>query len=84
MLGQRERIYDVYLATPTGPEVRRVIAASEGLGVRAAEAMVQGSRALHYTVQVDVVGTCKRCGQLVEASELFREVVSGVLCRECK
>ena len=84
MLGQRERIYDVYLATADGPQVRRVIATSEGLGVRAAEAMVFGSRALHYTVHVDVIGTCNKCGTLVEASESFRELVSGLLCRECK
>ena len=84
MLGQRERIYDVYLSTQTGPEVRRVIATSEALGVRAAEAMVEGSRALHYTVQVDVVGNCRKCSQLVEATELYREIGTGVLCRECK
>lgn len=81
---ERARLFTIQLAHPDRGRIEAdVWAETPQLACAAAEAEVTGARAVHFTMEADVLGRCDKCHSFIESGERHQRVRGVVRCSDC-
>ena len=81
---ERARLFTVIMATPNGAVEAEIWAETPQLACAAAESAAgTNARAVHYTMEADVLGRCDRCSGFIESQERYQRVRGVVRCADC-